>query len=100
MKYFQHYKVHPDIKNNYATLKFIAKFIGFCKTVYVHITYADIRLRYLNRTVISTPNDKNLQKPIDMSNFAKEIANKSGKTVRCLTKDIGNCILFVTCLKL
>lgn len=27
-----------------------------------------------------------------MSNFAKEIASKSGKLVRCLTKDTGNCL--------
>ena len=47
-------------------------------------------MRDLNRVAIYTPNDENLQKRIYMSNFAKEIANQSGKHVRSLTKDTRN----------
>ena len=74
--------VHPDLENNDETVKSIAKFIEFWKTVNVHTPYADIRLRDLIRPVIRTSNNKNLRKPIDMSNFAKEIANKAGKVSR------------------
>ena len=86
------FKVHPDLENNDATVKCIAKFIEFWKTVNIHTAYADIHWRDLKRTVIRNPNDNNLQKPIDMSNFAKEMTNKSGRSVRCLTKDTGNCL--------
>ena len=53
-----------------------------------------LTLKYenLNGAVILTLNYENLQKLIDMSNFTKEIANKSGKRVKCLTKDTGNCL--------
>lgn len=46
----------------------------------------------LNRGVIHIPDDENLQKLNKMRNISKEIANKSGKSVRCLTEDTGNCL--------
>ena len=78
--------MHRDLDNNDRTVKFIAKFIGFWKILNVHTPFADIRLSDLNRAVIRTLNDENCnnnnkkkikKKLIDMSNFAKEIANKS-----------------------
>ena len=63
----------------------------------------DFSLQDLNRAVICTPDDENLQKSIDKKNLAKkianksgkrvkEIANKSGKRVTWLTKFTGNCL--------
>ena len=78
--------MHRDLDNNDRTVKFIAKFIRFWKILNVHTPFADIRLSDLNRAVIRTLNDENCnnnnkkkikKKLIDMSNFAKEIANKS-----------------------
>ena len=75
-------KVHFDLETNDWTVKYFAKFIEFWEIVSVHTIYADTHTQDLARTLIRTPNDKNLQKLIDMSNF--------DKYVRCLTKDTGN----------
>ena len=68
---------------------------GYRKWKIIHAPnpYAVTHLRDFNRAVIGTPNNENLQKRIDMKHFAKEIARKSRKLVRCLTKDTGNCYL-------
>ena len=60
-----------------------------CKCPYPISRYSLVRIK---QSCLRTPNCQNLQKLIDLSNFAKEIANKSGKRVRCLTKDTGNCL--------
>ena len=49
-------------------------------------------MQNLNRAVIHTPNNKNLQNLIYTSNLAKEIANNKGKRVKSLTKNRGNCL--------
>ena len=63
----------------------------------IHTPYANICLRNLNRAFICTSNDEKLQKLIDMSNFAKEIAKKSRKHARCLAKNTWNS-LSQTCM--
>ena len=45
------FKVNHDLENNDATVKCIAKFIEFWKTVNIHTAYADIHWRDLKRTV-------------------------------------------------
>ena len=78
-------KVHPDLENNDGTVKLTAKFIEFWKIVDVHIPFAGMFERFELRC-------HSYYKLIHMSNFAKEIANKSSKRVESLRKDTGNCL--------
>ena len=66
------FKVHPDLENNDATAKCIAKFIEFWKTVNIHTAYANIRWRDLKRAVTRNPNDKNLQNLLTWVIFLKK----------------------------
>ena len=92
-------KIYPDLENNNGTVTFIIIFVELWKIANAHSPYGHICMQDLNRVIIRTPNDENLLKLIDMSNFAKEIANKSGKCAKYLTKDTENC-LSQTCNKL
>ena len=49
-------------------------------------------MRDLKRAVTRTINYQNLEKLIELSNFAEEIVNKSGKRVKSLTNHTRNCL--------
>ena len=50
-----------NMKCKIIDVKLIAKFITFCYNCNVHISYANVCLRDLNRAAIPTANDESLQ---------------------------------------
>ena len=64
-----------------GTILLISKVAEFWKTVNVQFY-----ILIYNRAVASSLDHENLDKLIEISNFAKEIASKTSKRAKCLSK--------------